>query len=139
MDKFFTDFFKFFNFGKSRQFVVITSDLSNEFCILTIYLHLLFVVLRYELKMWKPVNFWGPGFGVHVWPATTIQVKWSWFGMEELHGLVFNRKLNADWQKRHITVHVTVILTVDWLSVSVFEMFSFLAELKRFCACRVHR
>lgn len=59
--------------------------------------------------------------------------------MEELHGLVFNRKLNADWQKRHITVHVTVILTVDWLSVSVFEMFSFLAELKRFCACRVHR
>ena len=59
--------------------------------------------------------------------------------MEELHGLVFNRKLNADWQKRHITVHVTVILTVDWLSVSVFEMFSFLAELKRFYACKVHR
>ena len=47
-------------------------------------------------------------------------------------GLVFNRKLDADWQKRHITVHVTVILTVDWLSVSVFEMFSFLAEHKRF-------
>ena len=59
--------------------------------------------------------------------------------MEELLGLVFYRKLNADWQKRHITVHVTVILTVDWLSVSVFEMFSFLAEHKRFYACKLHR